>query len=225
VIGATLDRIGGCITNFCDVYSKEFNRDSALMQAQRYRLQGLDALSRRVFSLATKIDINGAAVLEVGGGVGALSLELLKAGGAMAVNVELSRSYRDAAAALALEDGLQNRIDLVAADGVEAIGGLGSFDVVVLNRVLCCYHKGKDLLRVSADATDNMLIASYPTIHLLSKGLIAIGNRLNARRGCSVHPFIHSEEELGEPSQRGLVEVHRKARPVWTVRAWTRPAA
>ena len=49
--------------------------------------------------------LDGASVLEIGGGVGSLELELLRRGATRATNLELVDSYDDDAAALADEAG------------------------------------------------------------------------------------------------------------------------
>ena len=52
--------------------------------------------SRELVALAG--DVQGASVLDVGGGIGAIDLELLEAGAARATNIELSGGYEEAAA-------------------------------------------------------------------------------------------------------------------------------
>lgn len=204
----------------CEVYSEEFDRDSALSRAQRYRKRGLDRISREMRTIVVDHGVDGARVLEVGAGIGALSLELLGAGAASAVNVELSRSYREAAMALALEAGLEDRIEMVSGDGRDAVSAMGAFDVVVLNRVVCCYEDGAGLMRVASEAASSLLAVSYPTIHPISKAIFAVGNRFQARRGSSFRAFVHPESTFVEPIRSGLTEVLRRVRPVWTIRAW-----
>src|SRR5258708_33807251 len=57
-----------------------FSRKSAESQARRYRRKGLDATSARLFDVLRRRDLQGLTVLEVGGGIGDLQLQLLKAG-------------------------------------------------------------------------------------------------------------------------------------------------
>ncbi|MCH7901051.1 MAG: SAM-dependent methyltransferase, partial [Acidobacteria bacterium] len=54
--------------------------------------------------------VEGADVLEVGGGVGAIQVELFKSGVAKSVNVELSAGYEDAARSLAKAEGVEDRV-------------------------------------------------------------------------------------------------------------------
>jgi magnesium-protoporphyrin O-methyltransferase len=52
----------------------------------------------------------GATVLEIGGGVGQIQLELLGRGAAAAINLELSPAYDTEAARLLAEAGLADRV-------------------------------------------------------------------------------------------------------------------
>jgi magnesium-protoporphyrin O-methyltransferase len=82
--------------------------------------------------------IEGASVLEVGGGVGEIQIELLKRGAARAVNLELSPAYDAEASLLLQEAGLQDlaerRLHDIAVDPQD----VEPADVVVLHRVVCC---------------------------------------------------------------------------------------
>ena len=83
--------------------------------------------------------IEEATVLEIGGGVGEVQIELLRMGASRALNLELSAAYENEAAQLLQEAGAagraQRRIHDIAVDP-EAVAPA---DVVVLNRVVCCY--------------------------------------------------------------------------------------
>jgi len=58
--------------------------------AGRFRRKGLDRMSRRIADLLKAQQVTGRTLLEVGGGVGAIEIELIRAGIARAVNVELT---------------------------------------------------------------------------------------------------------------------------------------
>ena len=66
--------------------------------------------------------IEGASVLEVGGGVGAVEIELLEAGAARAANVELSDGYEEEAARLLAEKGLAGRVRRTLGDFARRAG-------------------------------------------------------------------------------------------------------
>jgi cyclopropane fatty-acyl-phospholipid synthase-like methyltransferase len=106
--------------------------------AKRYRKRGLDKTARRMVGFLEQRGIEGATVLEVGGGVGEIQIELLKRGAAHTVNLELSPAYDAEAERLLGEAGLQERAERRLHDIAVEPHAVEPADVVVLHRVVCC---------------------------------------------------------------------------------------
>jgi len=70
-------------------YRSIFSEKRAHAEARRYRRRGLDRTSQRIAELLKQQGIVGRTLLEVGGGIGAIQIELLRAGITRAVNIEL----------------------------------------------------------------------------------------------------------------------------------------
>ena len=60
---------------------------------------------KRIFDFIKERGVEGKTLLEVGGGIGAIEIELLKAGMARAINVELTPTNEAAARELLVEAG------------------------------------------------------------------------------------------------------------------------
>jgi len=88
-----------------------FSEKNARAEAKRYRRKGLDGTSRRIADLLRERGVEGKTLLEVGGGIGAIEIDLLKAGVLRAVNVELTPTYEDAAGELLREVGFADRVE------------------------------------------------------------------------------------------------------------------
>jgi len=91
----------------CCGYDELFDERLARKDAERYRRKGLRGSARRVLELARGGGLQGAEVLEIGGGVGSLSIELVRAGAAHATVLELSSGYDGAARSLLRERGVE----------------------------------------------------------------------------------------------------------------------
>lgn len=206
----------------CDIYADEFDRDSATSQAQRYRERGLRGTARVMLNLLRTRGIEGDRVLEFGGGVGGLSLELVKAGAASAVNVELSASYREAASALALEAGLEGRVELRAGNAIDLAAEIGIADIVLMNRVVCCYPDGNELMDAAIAGATKLLVVSFPSIHPGSRLVFGVDNWLRARRGSEFRTFVHPRSTFARPEAAGFKEIYHRNRPIWSVRGWER---
>jgi magnesium-protoporphyrin O-methyltransferase len=159
-------------------YEKLFGARSARRDAKRYRRDGLDETAEEMVGFLREHAIDGASVLEIGGGVGAIEVELLKAGAAHAVDVELSPYYEKTARELWDEAGVADRADYVvanvAADGKE----IGPADVVVMHRVVCCYPDYDALVGAAAERTGRYLVMSFPRPRVLTRtglGLMNVG--------------------------------------------------
>ena len=81
-------------------YQTVFSDRFARHVARTYRKRGLDRTQRRMVSFLTDRGIKEASVLEIGGGVGEMQIELLSRGAREATNLEISRSYEAQAAVL-----------------------------------------------------------------------------------------------------------------------------
>src|SRR4029077_1691386 len=144
-----------CLVSDCCTpkgYGQIFSERGARAQARSYRRNGLDATSRRIVELLKEQGVDGLTLLEIGGGIGAVQIELLKAGLARAVSVELTPSYEASAAELLREAGLEDRVERKVMDFVDAGSDVAQADIVVMNRVICCYP---DLPRLAGAAADH----------------------------------------------------------------------
>jgi 2-polyprenyl-3-methyl-5-hydroxy-6-metoxy-1,4-benzoquinol methylase len=177
-------------------YERMFNPRFARRRANRYRRRGLDRTARRMVALLPRQDVAGASVLEIGGGVGEIQLELLERGAARATNLELSAAYeteaRQLLRAAGLEHRAQRRLVDIALDGAS----VEPADVVVLHRVVCCYPDHATLLAAAAEHARRAVVFSFPPRNLLSRALVATQNRIFRLRGSEFRVFVHPPREL-----------------------------
>src|SRR5436305_10174299 len=176
---------------FCDPtdYRWLFSRKYASRDAHRYRRRGLSGTARALVDLAG--DVSGLTVLDVGGGIGAIELELLAAGAERATSVELSGGYEEAAAALLAERGLSDRVDRRVADFVSEGGAVEQHDLVVLHRVVCCYPDVDALMRAASEHARGRLALTYPQGHLWMRlGRRVLHPCLRLSR-CALRTYLH----------------------------------
>jgi 2-polyprenyl-3-methyl-5-hydroxy-6-metoxy-1,4-benzoquinol methylase len=190
-------------------YRRLFSRKYASRDARRYRERGLGATSRALVDLAG--DVEGATVLDVGGGIGAIELELLAAGAERATNVELSGGYEEAASALLTERGLSDRVDRRVADFVSEGDAVEPHDLVVLHRVVCCYPDVDALIGAAAEHARRRLVLTYPQEHLLMRLGLRVINLWLRVSGCGFRTYVHPVARiLGAAEADGLRLVRRE---------------
>lgn len=201
-----------------------FSARYASRKARELRTSGLDATARQMTEFLVGRGIDGADVLEIGGGVGGLHLELLRRGAATATNIELSGAYEREAGRLLVERGLEHRVSRRLGDLVAAPELAAPADVVVLHRVVCCYPDYVGLLGAAAAHARSMLVFSFPPRNALTRAQTSIENAGYAVRRQQFRTFVHPPEAMvAVLAQHGHTAVHIGQRRMWqfagTVRA------
>jgi magnesium-protoporphyrin O-methyltransferase len=211
---------GCCDPRGCDSF---FGQGFARRLARRYRKRGLDKTARRMVRFLEARGIEGATVLEVGGGVGELQIELLKRGAKRTVNLELSPAYEREAQALLAEAGVADRVERRLHDIAVQPDGVEPADAVVLHRVVCCYPDYERLLGAAAACAERLLVFSYPRRNPVSRLVIACENLVFRAMRKEFRAFTHPPAAmLAVAHDRGLSTAFAHAGPVWRITGLTR---
>ena len=211
-----------CNPRGCDDF---FTPRMAERAAERYRKSGVDKTAKRMLAFLEERGIEGATVLEVGGGIGDVQVELLKLGAASTLNLELSPAYDAEAARLAREAGVEARAERRIHDLAADPEGIEPADVVVLHRVVCCYPDYERLLGAAADHSRRLLVFSYPPRNVLSRLLLGSQNLLFRLRRKEFRTFAHPPARmLALLEDRGLVRTYDHRPVVWQITGFERRA-
>jgi SAM-dependent methyltransferase len=175
-------------------YRRFFSRKVAAKDARRYRKRGLTGTAQRLTALAG--DVTGASVLDVGGGIGAIELELLGAGAARATSIEISGGYEDAAQALLAERGFTDRVERRVADFVADAATMDTHDVVILHRVVCCYPDVDALVGAAAARTGRLLLLTYPQERWYTRAGLRMVNLYLRLSRCGFRTYAHPVERI-----------------------------
>ena len=204
----------------CDqgAYGRFFNERFARRVARRYRKRGLDPPSQQIADFVRSRGIEGATVLEIGGGVGEIQVELLKAGAARTTNLELSPEYDGAARGLADEAGVAERMERRLVDIAVEPGAVEAADVVVLHRVVCCYPDYERLLEAAADHARRLLVFSYPSPSVVVRVFVTLANAFQALLRRDFRSFTHPPEAmLAVLDRRGLRRTYEHGGRIWQI--------
>jgi magnesium-protoporphyrin O-methyltransferase len=188
-------------------YEKVFGRKTAARDARRFRRRGLRGSARSLAELAG--DVHGASVLEVGGGVGAIEIELLEAGAERATNVELATTYESAAHELLAERGLTERVERLVGDFVERAAAVPQHDVVVMHRVVCCYPDVDALVGAGAEHAGRRMVLTYPQERPLIRAAIAVMDAVMRMSGSGFQVYVHPFDRIAAAA-RGMELVERR---------------
>ncbi len=204
-------------------YQETFGDDFALRVSRRYRRRGLSRTQRRLVGFLTEQGIEGASVLEIGGGVGEIQVELLLRGADRTTNLEISENYETAAAELLGEAGLTERVTRRFHDIAAAPDEVEDADIVVLHRVVCCYPDYERLLGVAAAHARRLLVFSHPPRNPLSRTFIAFDNQVRRLRGNDFRSFVHPPKAMVEVVRaNGMSSKYRHRGITWSVVGFAR---
>lgn len=182
-----------CNPRGCDEF---FNPRFARRVARRYRRKGLDRAARRMVAFLESRGVDGATVLEIGGGVGHVQVELLRRGATRAVNLEIATSYEAEAERLLEQAGLGDRVERRVLDIARSPEEVEPADVVVLHRVVCCYPDFQRLLTAAGSKADRMLVFSHPPRNVATRVLLSLENGIRRMKGDSFRAFAHPPEQM-----------------------------
>ena len=162
--------------------------------------------------------IEGATILEVGGGIGDIQIELLKHGAVRTTNLELSAAYEQEALELLREAGLEERVERRLTDIATAQESIEPADVVVLHRVVCCYPDYERLLTAAAGHARRLIVFSYPPRNAVSRLVVACENLVFRLLGREFRTFTHPPSAmLATLEKRGFRRTFAHSGLVWRV--------
>jgi 2-polyprenyl-3-methyl-5-hydroxy-6-metoxy-1,4-benzoquinol methylase len=212
-----------CATNPIQEGANSFFSKYAGMYARRFRKHGLERVQKLLLEGVRRERIAGTEVLDIGCGVGALHLTLLKEGASRATGVDMSEGMIATARKFSNDLGVTDRVEYVIGDFVEVADTIREADVILLDKSVCCYEDIDALVRTSTAKTKHLYALSHPKQNLFMefafKGHIAFARLFRWK----FHPFWHDWTKLREDIQRsGFDLVYSNSTPMWQVLVFKR---
>lgn len=205
-------------------YDAVFTDRFASRVARRYRRRGLSATATRMVDFLTEHGVAGASILEIGGGVGEIQVELLRRGAARVTNLEISTSYEEQARHLLEQSGMSGRVTRRLLDIAKLPDEVEPADIVVLHRVVCCYPDYEALLSAAGSHARRLLVFSHPPSNTLTRALVGAENLGRRLRGQSFRAFVHPAGAMASVlAGTGLVTRFVHVGRVWSVVGLERP--
>jgi magnesium-protoporphyrin O-methyltransferase len=189
----------------------------------KWRTSGLNPVTQELIDVIRKEGVEGAALLDIGAGVGAVHISLLEAGAATAVDVDASREYQAAARSEAERRGLADRVDYRYGDAVELAADLPPADVVTLDSVICCYPYLSALLSAATRSRPRLVGLTYPRDVWWMRAYMHIWNFTHAIRRSRARYFIYRHAEVSRlMADAGFSNAHEGGIRVWRVALYRR---
>lgn len=213
--------MNGCCDR--DGYQSVFSRRFARRQSQRYQRRGLSPAARSMVDFAVDQGVTDATILEIGGGVGHLHVELLRRGAASVTNLEISENYEVEAVTLLEIAGMSGRVTRRFVDIAQAPDQVEPADVVVLHRVVCCYPDFALLLNAAAGHARRTLVYSHPAANVINRASFAAENMYHRFTANEFRAFVHPPDGMIAAAQSdGMAVTYQRHAWNWDVVGLTR---
>jgi magnesium-protoporphyrin O-methyltransferase len=203
-----------CNARGCDEF---FGARYAARVARRYRKKGLDKTAQRIVTFLASQGIEAATVLEIGGGVGEIEIELLRRGASHAVNLELSpRTRRKRSGCFpsrVSKDGSSHACTTWPPTRRQSSRRISSFSTAsfAATPTTGAARRGRGHAR-------RFIVFSYPPRHALSRLFIGAQNLVFTLRRREFRTFAHPPEAmLRVVEDVGFHHVFAHRAPVWQI--------
>jgi len=195
-----------------------FDERKARREVAGYLKAGLAPHARAMLEAVSSGGLKDASVLEIGGGVGGLEIELLKRGAAHATNVEVSTGYLTAGQTLAGQLGVAARMSFKRGDFARDANAIPAADIVILHRVVCCYPDMPRLVSAAARHARRRLALSFPRDTWPVRLFIEAQALWLRAKGSSFRSYVHSPADIARVAgEAGLRPTRQVNSGTWQI--------
>lgn len=200
-----------------------FDLKGAQKEMKKYKRKGAGKTTKKLISLLNLQNLEGATLMDIGGGVGAIQWAFLKKGGKNTTDVDASKGYLEVARSYALEQGLSEQSTFLHSDLVDRTHDLSTFDYVTLDKVVCCYPDYTSLLETALNKCTKTIGLTYPLGGVVSKIIVQIQNIYLYFKKNPFRTYLHSPSEIEAfIRSKGFEPICKKISFPWHVQVYKR---
>ena len=207
----------------CQGIENMFDKKAANRQLKRYLKKGPSKTTSMLLDAINKKGVQGLNFLDIGGGIGAIQYDLIKAGASNGTSIEASSAFFDIVKEEALQNGLAERVNFKYGDFTATASDVDSADIVTLDKVICCYDDMSELVGLSSKLARKIYAVIYPRDVWWTKLGFLMVNFYSRIKGSSFRTFIHPTKKVEEIIfGNGLRRNYYATTLVWQVAIFTR---
>jgi magnesium-protoporphyrin O-methyltransferase len=177
-------------------YDQTFDLRRARKELDNYLTNGPKKSTRYLLGPLQERIIPEDSLLDIGGGVGALILELLEHGVDEISYIDISDAYSLVFKEQLEARAMENKIKVITGDFTEHHSDLPAADVVTLDKVICCYENFGDLLNLSLQKTRRLFAYTIPMDVWWVKSVHWIEDTFKKMIGSRLRTHIHPVAEI-----------------------------
>ena len=202
--------------------NKFFNTQARKME-KYFKKKGLRKEQKYLVEGIRRNGMDHGEILEIGCGVGALHLSLLKAGAARATGIDISEKMIETARRLAAEMQLQERTAYWQGDFVNMHEKAPAADITIMDKVICCYENAQELVARSAGKTRRVYAVSYPRQSAMVRRIMQIGIFFLKLFRFPFHPYYHTPQRVQQwIANAGFEKIYENETIIWLIQVYHR---
>jgi 2-polyprenyl-3-methyl-5-hydroxy-6-metoxy-1,4-benzoquinol methylase len=182
--------------NCCQIENDTFGEEQAKADIRDYRRRGPANQTKLILNAIRALNLREAALLDIGGGIGAIHHDLLQDVVREATHVDASSAYLKEAKEEAGRRGHSEQVNFIHADFTDVASDLPTVDIVTLDRVVCCYPDFRRLLQAAAEHSQRALAFTYPRETWYMRVGLKVINFFQALRRDPFRVFLHPIAEM-----------------------------
>jgi len=207
----------------CQGLETLFDAKTATNELKDYRKKGPGKTTKMLVEALISKGVEGLTLLDIGGGVGAVQHELVKAGVSRVVNVDASTAYLDAAQSEAARQGYADQASYHHGDFVELASTIEPVDIVTLDRAICCYPDMPALVGLSSGQAAKFYGLVYPRDSWWTKAGVAVINFFSQIFWKDYRFFVHPTQAVEAVlNKNGLRQSFYRQTFLWQVVVYAR---
>jgi magnesium-protoporphyrin O-methyltransferase len=196
---------------------------TARKELRAYDKRGPRGATARLLRLVQAAAPDQPSLLDIGGGVGVIPQELLKAGASRVTSVDASEAYHATTRSIASEHGYADRWTSVMGDFVERAADLAPADVVTLDKVICCYPDMPVLVTASATRARKLYGIVVPKDGWWVRAAARVGNLALRVLRFEFQGFVHPLANIDAAVEgAGLTISSTASYWIWSIRLYAR---
>lgn len=203
-------------------YDRLFGAKTARKELRAYQKRGPRGATARLLRLLQTESLKNPSLLDIGGGVGVIPLEMLKAGASQVTSVDASEAYHATIQSVAREHG-EARWTSINGDFVECACRIQPADVVTLDKVICCYPDMPTLVSASAAKAKKLYGIVVPKDGLWTRVAAKVANRILRLLRFEFQGFVYAHRAIDAAVESAGLRIESAASYwIWSVRLYAR---
>ena len=206
-------------------YDSLFGAKNARKELRVYRNKGPRGATARLVQIVQASTPPNSSLLDIGGGVGVIPQEVLKAGASQVTSVDASEAYHATTESVAREYGYETRWTSTNGDFVECSVDITPADIVTLDKIICCYPDMPALVSTSAAKANSLYGIVVPKDGWWVRSAAKIGNLVLRIFRVEFQGFVHSHAAIDAVLEEAGFRISTTASYwIWSVRLYSRTA-